>query len=284
MMTPREAELTRQLEAAVSALEATRRENELLRRKIDLLFRRVFGSSSEQLPANQLVLLFAQAEPQSEPATPPVPSPRNTAVRRARRERIPEHLPVIEEVLEPEPVLAAPSQWRRIGQEVSEQLDFEPGRFFRRRPVRPRYVRKADKDPAPVIAALPQRLQERGLPAAGLLAHVLVSKYCDHLPLYRQERIFRSRHGVELPRQTLARWVELAAEWLRPIYDQIRTGVLARGIYGPAPSRGEMCSFTGRPAVPPIAWARCCLQTLPGPFNATGMPPTQPSAESIRIR
>lgn len=61
MMTPREAELTRQLEAAVSALEATRRENELLLRKIDLLVRRVFGSSSEQLPANQLELLFAQA-------------------------------------------------------------------------------------------------------------------------------------------------------------------------------------------------------------------------------
>jgi len=229
MMTPREAELTRQLEAAVSALDATRRENELLRRKIDLLVRRVFGSSSEQLPANQLELLFAQPEPQSEPVTPPVPSPRNTAARRARRERIPEHLPVIEEVLEPEPVLADPSQWRRIGQEVSEQLDYEPGRFFRRRLVRPRYVRKMDKDAAPVIAALPQRLQERGLPAAGLLAHVLVSKYCDHLPLYRQESIFRSRHGVELPRQTLARWVELAADWLRPIYDQIRTGVLAGG-------------------------------------------------------
>ena len=232
MMTPREAELTRQLEAAVSALEATRRENELLRRKIDLLVRRVFGSSSEQLPANQLELLFAQAEPQApqpEPVTPPASSPRSAVVRRPRKERIPEHLPVVEEVLEPEPVQADPSQWRRIGQEVSEQLDYEPGRFFRRRLVRPRYVRKVDKDAAPIIAPLPQRLRERSLPAAGLLAHVLVSKYCDHLPLYRQERIFRSRHGVELPRQTLARWVELAADWLRPIYDQIRTGVLAGG-------------------------------------------------------
>jgi hypothetical protein len=72
-------------------------------------------------------------------------------------------------------------------------------------------------------------LQERGLAAPGLLAHVLVSKYCDHLPLYRQEHIYRQRHGVALPRQTLARWVELAADWLRPIYEQIRTGVLAGG-------------------------------------------------------
>lgn len=80
-----------------------------------------------------------------------------------------------------------------------------------------------------MIAPLPPRLQERGVPAAGLLAHVLVSKYCDHLPLYRQEQIFRRRHGVELPRQTLARWVELAADWLKPIYQEIRTGVLAGG-------------------------------------------------------
>jgi hypothetical protein len=80
-----------------------------------------------------------------------------------------------------------------------------------------------------VIAALPDSLLERGLPAAGLLAHVLISKYCDHLPLYRQEQIFRQRHNVELPRQTLARWVDLAAEWLKPIYKQIRTGVLADG-------------------------------------------------------
>jgi transposase len=232
MMTPREAELTRQLEAAVSALEATRRENQLLRQKIDALVRRVFGSSSEQLPANQLELLLVPAELQTqrpEPVGSPAPPAKNTPARRARRERIPDHLPVVEEVLEPELVRADPTQWRRIGEEVSEQLDFEPGRFFRRRLVRPRYVRKMDQDSAPVIAALPPRLQDRGLPAAGLLAHVLVSKYCDHLPLYRQELIFRRRHGVELPRQTLARWVELAADWLKPIYAQIRTGVMSGG-------------------------------------------------------
>jgi transposase len=62
-----------------------------------------------------------------------------------------------------------------------------------------------------------------------LLAHILVSKYCDHLPLYRQEHIFARRHGVHLPRQTLARWVELSADWLRPIYETIRTGVMAGG-------------------------------------------------------
>jgi hypothetical protein len=87
----------------------------------------------------------------------------------------------------------------------------------------------AGLDLAPVIAPLPECLQERGVAAPGLLAQVLVSKYCDHLPLYRQEQIFLRRHQVHLPRQTLARWVALAADWLKPIYEQIRTGVMAGG-------------------------------------------------------
>src|SRR5262249_2276688 len=111
------------------------------------------------------------------------------------------------------------------GQEVSEQLDYEPGRFLKRRLVRRKYVHRTQADTVPVIAALPECLQERGL---ALLAHILVSKYCDHLPLYRQEQNFQPRHGLNLPRQTLARWVELAADWLKPIYEHIRTGVLDR--------------------------------------------------------
>ena len=234
-MTPREAELTRQLEAALSALsgmEALRRENQLLRQKLDQITRRFFGVSSEQLPSNQLELVLALPEVEVEVRPgkiEPSPSAEKKTQRPVRKARVPEHLPVVEEVLEPDDVKAAPEQWRRIGEEVSEQLDYEPGRFFRRRLVRPRYVQRTEPDAAPVIAPLPERLLERSLPAPGLLAHILVSKYCDHLPLYRQERIYATRHGVELPRQTMARWVGLAADWLRPIYDMILTGVTAGG-------------------------------------------------------
>jgi transposase len=234
-MTPREAELTRQLEAALSALsgmEALRRENQLLRQKLDQITRRFFGVSSEQLPSNQLELVLALPEVEVEVRPgkiEPGPSLEKKTQRSVRKARVPEHLPVVEEVLEPEDVQAAPEQWRRIGEEVSEQLDYEPGRFFRRRLVRPRYVQRTEPDAAPVIAPLPERLLERSLPAPGLLAHILVSKYCDHLPLYRQERIYATRHGVELPRQTMARWVGLSADWLRPIYDMILTGVMAGG-------------------------------------------------------
>lgn len=107
--------------------------------------------------------------------------------RKARAPRLPEHLPVVEEVIEPEPVKQQPEQWRCIGQEISEQLDCEPSRFLRRRIIRKKYVHRTGVDTAPVIAPLPERLLDRNLPAPGLLAHILVSKYCYHLPLYRQE-------------------------------------------------------------------------------------------------
>lgn len=230
-MTPREAELTAKLEAALSALAVVQQENELLRQKVDLLVKRVFGSSSERVSSGQLELLLAMPQVQpaetSQESIPTACPPTRSG--RTRTPRLPADLPLVEEVLEPAAVKAEPDQWRRIGQEVSEQLDYEPGRFLRRRLIRPKYVRRDDKDAAPVIAPLPERLADRSLPSPGLLAHVLVSKYCDHLPLYRQERIFATRHGVNLPRQTLARWVELAADWLEPIYRQIKTGVLADG-------------------------------------------------------
>lgn len=124
---------------------------------------------------------------------------------------------------------AKPDQWRCISQEISEQLDFEPARFLRRRTIRKKYVHRVKLEAAPVIASLTARLQDRSLPAPGLLAHILVAKSCDHLPLYRQEQIFARRHQEQLPRQTLARWVALAANWLQPIYEAIRTGVLAGG-------------------------------------------------------
>lgn len=212
-----------------SALEETKQENALLRQKVEALIRRVFGASSERIDPAQLELLL-QLAGAAKPEVPRVePAAVSKTPRQPRAPRIPENLPLVEQVIEPEPVLASPEQWRLIGQEVSEQLDFEPARFLRRRIIRRKYVHATDPDRAPIIASLPEKLLERGVAGAGLLAHILVSKYADHLPLYRQEQIFAQRHQINLPRQTLARWVELCADWLQPIYEQIRTGVMAGG-------------------------------------------------------
>jgi transposase len=219
--------------------ERLERENALLRQKLDALIRRLFGARSEKVDPAQLLLLL-QGNEDAPPPELPQPSevePKPTALRPShsapakgeRAPRLPEHLPVVEEVLDPEAVRADPAAWRCIGEEVSEPLDYEPARFLRRRLIRRKYVRRGEADAVPIIAPLPPCLQERSLPTAGLLAQILVAKYCDHLPLCRQEQIYRQRHGVHLPRQTMARWVGLAADWLRPIYEAIRAGVFADG-------------------------------------------------------
>jgi transposase len=226
-MTQREAQLEQEN-------EVLRRENELLRHKVDLLIRRVFGSSSERIDSAQMELLLqglnpASASPQQQaPVEATVPQPPQRE-HQPSIPRLPENLPIVEEVIEPEPVKADPAAWRRIGQEVSEQLDYEPGRFIRRRLVRPTYVHRKNMDLAPITAPLPARLQERCVATPALIAHVIVNKLCDHIPLHRQEYIFKSRYGVRLPRQTLDRWVHLGADWLKPIYQAIRTGVMAGG-------------------------------------------------------
>ncbi len=214
--------------------ELLTQENTLLRQKVDLLVRRVFGVSSEKIDLWQLDLFLLPEETapgkseassaleEADPRPPRQQAPRG-------RGRWPQDLPVVEQVIDPEEVKQAPEAWRCIGSEVSEQLDYEPARFLRRRLVRRKYVSRQNPSVAPIIAKLPGVLQERGGAAPGLLAQIVVGKFVDHLPLYRQEQIYRTRHGVHLSRPTLVRWMELAADWLKPIYQVIRTGVMAGG-------------------------------------------------------
>jgi len=129
----------------------------------------------------------------------------------------------------PEPVQACPEAWRKIGEEISDRLDYEPARFFCRRTIREKFVRRAEPDAAPVIAPLPACLLERSMVTPAVLALILVSKYCDHLPLYRQESIYWTRHQVLLSRQLMALWVGMAAQWLQMIYNHIREEVFAQG-------------------------------------------------------
>ena len=143
----------------------------LLRQKMDLLIRRMFGRSSEKLDASQLDLFLMAQE--NEPGKVDASSleevdPRHEARGRRsarRQERWPADLPVVEEIIDPKEVQKAPQNWRLIGAEVSEQLDYEPGRFFRRRLVRRKYVQRGNPEVAPVIAPLPPSLQERGIAA-----------------------------------------------------------------------------------------------------------------------
>jgi transposase len=235
MSPQREAQLLEQLRLKDEENARLRMQIKLLEQKIDLLVKRVFGASSEKLDAAQLQLLLAMEEPggpKSEASgaeLEAVPQKRRPAGPRERKERLPEHLPMVEVVLDPPEVSAEPQAWRCIGEEVSEQLDYEPARFLRRRLVRRKWVKRAEAHLPPVIAPLPPVLQERCVAAPGLLAQIITAKYCDHLPLYRQEQIYRQRHGVDIPRQTMVRWLAMAAQWCELVYQEIRTGVMGGG-------------------------------------------------------
>ncbi len=238
----REAQLTEQLRVALEQNGALQQENKLLREKVDLLIRRLYGIKSEKLSSEELQLLmegFGEEEAKKDPAPgassgaleaelEKAPAKKPRLVAKERPARVPQHLPAVEEIIDPEEVKAAPEQWRQIGQEVTEQLDFEPARFLRRRLIRRKFVKRDRPQQAPIIAEL-NTLQERSIAGVGLLAQIIVSKYCDHLPLYRQEQIFATRYGIKLPRQTMAQWMGLAADWLRPLYEQIRITVFEKG-------------------------------------------------------
>ena len=139
----------------------------LLKQAVDALTRRIFGAKSETPDPGQLELLLdpdaaKKATAAGGPEGVPAAEDQDRRPKRGkepRQPRIPENLPVVEEVVDPPEVLAAPSEWRRIGEEVREQLDYRPGRFLRRRLVRPKYVRSGDPLGKPVIAALPPSLQ-----------------------------------------------------------------------------------------------------------------------------
>ncbi len=231
---PEATETEKALRADVARLAAelgeSRKQIKLLEEKIDALVKRLFGAASEKLNSADLQMLLkgiVDVPKPEEPVAAEVPQRSKAPLPpRKRQPRTPENLPIVEEVIVPELVKSCPEAWRRIGEEVTELLDYEPARFFKQRIVRPKYVRKDHPFSAPVIAPL-QTLQERCVAAPGLIAAIIVGKYVDHLPLYRQEQIFASRHDVHLPRQTMAQWMGLAADWLKLIYRQMRHETLA---------------------------------------------------------
>ena len=116
---------------------------------------------------------------------------------------------------------------KRIGEDVSEKLDYTPGVFTVERHVRGKWV--CDDCETLIQAPVPAQIIDKGIPTAGLLAHVMIAKFADHLPLYRQESIF-GRAGLAIPRSTLAQWVGVTGVQLQPLVDALRDVVLGQSV------------------------------------------------------
>src|SRR5580692_72098 len=207
-------------------------EIETLKLLLSQLRRMQFGRKSERLDRQieQLELRLedlqlAQAAEQSTETCPAESSP-SVANEKPGRHPLPEHLPRQSQTHEPKQS-ACPDcggGLRKLGEDVSEMLEYVPECFRVIRHVRPKLsCRDCERI---VQAAAPSRPIARGLAGPGLLAHVLISKYADHLPLYRQSQIF-ARSGVDLDRSTLADWVGGAHELLAPLVEALAEHVIA---------------------------------------------------------
>lgn len=181
----------------------------ILKQTIDALCRRIFGKSSEQIDAAQLeFLLEGELAKKADTIVPETPAPtaqipaHKKAPKKTRAPRIPDHLPIVREELDPPEVLLNPNDFRRIGEEIREQLGFKPAEFFCTQLVRGKFIRKNDPAAKPFIAPLPPSLQDRCIATPGLIAEVIDNRFTCHLPYYRQAEMF-ARMGVDIHRKTL---------------------------------------------------------------------------------
>jgi len=204
-------------------------EIEHLKLLIAKLRRMAFGRSSEKLDRQieQLELKLEDLEADEGAAPIEIPKTTRTAPEQIQRKPLPEHLP--REILTHLPesgdtCTACGGAMKPLGEDISEQLEYVPASFRVIRHVRPKLACSCC-DHIAQAAALSRPI-ERGLAGPGLLAHVLVAKFADHLPLYRQSVIY-AREGVELDRSLLAKWVGHSANLLQPLVDALRRHVMS---------------------------------------------------------
>ena len=193
-----------------------------------------FGRSSELLNAGQISLLdetidadIAAIEQELENLAPP-PKAETAPRQQPKRAALPAGLPRVDIHHEPDSITCGCGcQLKRVGQDVSEKLDYTPGVFTVEQHIRGKWA--CTQCQTLIQAPVPAQIIDKGIPTAGLLAQVLVAKYSDHLPLYRQERIF-GRAGVALPRSTLAQWVGICGVQLQPLVDALKTEILSHAV------------------------------------------------------
>lgn len=238
----------------LALLHTHKRENDQLRHRLDQLLRRLYGPRSETVVGPTL---FDGVEPPPaaaattpQPPAPPASAP-STKGRHGRR-RLPEHLPRrrvehdLNELDKLCPCCTAPRV--KIGEEVSERLDYVPASLFVVEHVRAKYVcRRCQGQLA--VAPLPPEPIAKGMPGPGLLASVIVDKFVDHQPLHRQQQTF-AREGLELSRSTLCDWLAQSAKLLEPLYALMVAAVLKSKVIHtddtPVRLLGETGAQTGR--------------------------------------
>jgi transposase len=300
-----------QVDTLTAERDALASQNERLQHLLLKLKRRQFGTKSEKLPEDQLLFAFEEIEAtlaaNAAEAGKQSPALRDNRAkrRRAGRGRLPAHLPRIEVVLAPEATACPCCQGPlvEIGVDAAERLDVIPAQFRVVVTKRPKLACRAC--PGVVLQEpAPARLIEGGMPTEATVAHVLVSRYADHLPLYRQSQML-ARQGIEIGREVLADWAGTGAMEFVPVVRRMREILLAssrlfadettmpvldpgRGRtkkgyawaitrddrpWGVGLTRRRWCSTTRQAAAPSMR--RRCWPAIAASCNATATPPTR---------
>jgi len=236
------------LRARVASLEAEnaslRETNGQLRDALDQaraeiaeLTRQLFGAKADRLTPEQEAQLRAveqdlvdHAQCPAAASTDVLEDERPTRRRRAPRHGLPVAIDLETVTIEPEVTICGGcgKPLRRIGEEVTEELDLVPAKLIRRRLVRPTYACGCG-EAGVAIAPLPPRLIPQSHLGLGLAVHILLSRYDDHLSFYRLEHQLSERYRAAIPRQQMVQWIEHLATWLRPIYEAMWRAMLATG-------------------------------------------------------
>jgi transposase len=212
-------------------VQVLRHENAVLRAQLAWFKKRMFGGGKgEKLDAAQLKLNGVDEAREAVTERTEIITYERTKQKKEPRVTPAEtfaHLPVTETVeIVPESVKQDPDLYERIGEERTFEVDVVPPKLVKREIVRPKFRHRLDRNRAPLLAAAPARVVPGGYASAGLIAWIVIGKYVDHLPLYRQEQM-SARWGASIHRRTMCDWIEMAAMWLEPIYRHMHRALLA---------------------------------------------------------
>ncbi|MEZ5030896.1 MAG: IS66 family transposase [Saprospiraceae bacterium] len=202
-----------------------------LRHELDQLKRLIFASKSERFVPASLPEQMALWDDGSQSDTAQEPTEKITYERKKKkahpgRTPLPEHLPVRREIIEPDEDTSGMVQ---IGEEVTRKVDYTPGTLEIVEYVRPKYARpeaEQEERGAIVIAEVPDQVIPKGIPGAGLLTHLVIAKYIDHLPFYRQIEMFKRDFGWAIHKSTINDWFVAVCTLLEPLYDVLQKNVL----------------------------------------------------------
>jgi transposase len=224
-------------------LQSTQRQLTTLQHQMEQMLRRLYGRKSEQLNPNQMMLdsIVLESLSQSAQVPPPIAPIESETVKTHRASRhhgrvpIPEHLERVEIFLDiPEEQKVCPETGeplKVIAVEVSEKLEYRPGKLIVNVYKRPQYAlpESSDSFAGVIAAAMPDHPIAKCKADVGLLAHLIVSKFADHLPLYRQDGIFE-REGVTIPRATQSSWLMQVYESIKLLEEVLRRAIFENGV------------------------------------------------------